>query len=84
MNTFICELFVRLKGDRFWEVKGKVAIAIPVSLFVYIIPQQGFNVKDARVSFNSNGDRIYLTASSDRGTNIQGLLQAKAILESNR
>ncbi|MCC3416275.1 hypothetical protein [Microcoleus sp. PH2017_02_FOX_O_A] len=81
MNTFICELFVRLKGDRFWEVKGKVAIAIPVS---YIIPQQGFNVKDARVSFNSNGDRIYLTASSDRGTNIQGLLQAKAILESNR
>ncbi|WP_341733010.1 hypothetical protein [Microcoleus sp. EPA2] len=40
---------------------------------MYIIPQRGFNVKDARVSFNSNGDRIYLTASSDRGTNIQGL-----------
>ncbi|MEG3956998.1 hypothetical protein [Microcoleus sp. herbarium2] len=51
---------------------------------MYIIPQRGFNVKDARVFFNSNGDRIYLTASSDRGTNIQGLLQAKAILESNQ
>jgi hypothetical protein len=51
---------------------------------MYIIPQQGFNVKDARISFYSNGDRIYLTASSDRGTNIQGLLQAKAILESNQ
>jgi hypothetical protein len=51
---------------------------------VYIIPQQGFNVKDAMVFFNSNGEPIYLTASSDRGTNIQGLLQAKAILESNQ
>ncbi|WP_373536817.1 hypothetical protein [Microcoleus sp.] len=37
---------------------------------MYIIPQQGFNVKNARVFFNSNGDRIYLIASSDRGTNI--------------
>jgi len=55
-----------------------------LALFVYIIPQQGFNVKDAMVFFNSNGDRIYLTASSVRGPNIQGLLQAKAILESNQ
>jgi hypothetical protein len=51
---------------------------------MYIIPQRGFNVKDARVFFNSNGEPIYLTASSDGGTNIQGLLQAKAILESNQ
>jgi len=34
----------------------------------YIIPQQDFNVNGARVSFKYNGDRIYLTASSDRDT----------------
>ncbi|XZN91571.1 MAG: hypothetical protein ACM65M_01415 [Microcoleus sp.] len=37
MNTFIGELFVRLKGDRFWEVKGKVAIAITVSREFWVI-----------------------------------------------
>ena len=60
-----------LRPNKFIPVWLFISILIPILLYSCMAsPPQGSNVKDARVSFNSNGERIYLTASSDRGTSI--------------
>jgi len=59
-NAFVRFFRQSLKSSKFIPVWLFTSTLHYLDLSLYIIPQQGFNVKRVRVSFNSNGDRIYL------------------------